>query len=403
MSNFLYIDGRCGISGDMMVAALLDLGGDFKQLLEALKSIDLGDEFNCVLSEQISYSIAGKNFDVILPENQHEHHHNSGNHFHRNLSDINTIIAASTLNDRAKNLAQKIFRIVAEAEAKVHGKSIDEVHFHEVGAVDSIVDIVSAAYLIDVLNIDQVTLCNLSEGTGTVRCQHGILPIPVPAVAEILSQYKIPLQITDTIGEMITPTGAAILAALVNSSPPEKFVIQKIGLGVGKRDFGRPNILRLMLLQSETVPKSQTDSSWVLESNIDDSSGEILGLAMERLFQGGALDVHYVPCFMKKNRPGWLLRVIAPEAKLDNLAQLIFSSTTTIGIRRFPAERYCMVRENILVDTEYGRISVKICRFGELLRCYPEYESVKSAAGDKLDFQLVYSAAKLAAESAATN
>ncbi|MEG2075784.1 MAG: nickel insertion protein, partial [Victivallaceae bacterium] len=143
--------------------------------------------------------------------------------------------------------------------------------------------------------------------------------------------------------------------------------------------------------------------SWVLESNIADSSGEILGLAMERLFQGGALDVHYVPCFMKKNRPGWLLRVIAPEAKLDNLAQLIFSSTTTIGIRRFPAERYCMVRENILVDTEYGRISVKICRFGELLRCYPEYESVKSAAGDKLDFQLVYSAAKLAAESAATN
>lgn len=396
MSNFLYIDGRCGISGDMMTAALLDLGGDLAHLCEGLKSLGLGDEFHCSLSEQKSYSIAGKNFDVILHKHEHEHEH--GHHQHRNLSDINQIIETSTLTERAKNLAKKIFKIVAEAEAKVHGQSIEQVHFHEVGAIDSIVDIVSVACLIDELNIEQVALSNLTEGTGFVRCQHGLLPIPVPAVAEILSSYRLPLQITQINGEMVTPTGAAILGALVNTAAPEKIIIKKIGLGIGKRDFGRPNLLRLMLLQNERANVTRGDCCWVLESNIDDATGEMLGLAMDKLFQNGALDVHYLPCFMKKNRPGSLLRVIAPDNKLDKLVQVIFAATTTIGVRRFPAERYCMERENILVDTEFGKISVKICRFGKLLRCYPEYESVKSAAGDKWDFQLVQSAAKLAAE-----
>ena len=281
MSKILYLEGASGISGDMTVAALLDLGGNREHLAECLKSLQL-DEFDYEITRKKSYGLAGCDFNVIL---HHEHHHEHHHHCHRHLSDIREILEKASLPERAKKLAEKIFNIVAEAEAKAHGCSIEEVHFHEVGAVDSIVDIVSVAVLIDDLGIEECIVTGLSEGTGTVHCQHGELPVPVPAVVNIAQTSGIPLRITDAKGEMITPTGIAIAAALRTSSklPPE-YVIEKIGIGLGKRDFGRPNILRAMLLSAEVSP----EKIYVLESNIDDSTGEILGLAMEELFAAGA-------------------------------------------------------------------------------------------------------------------
>ena len=372
MSKILYLEGASGISGDMTVAALLDLGGNREHLAECLKSLQL-DEFDYEITRKKSYGLAGCDFNVIL---HHEHHHEHHHHCHRHLSDIREILEKASLPERAKKLAEKIFNIVAEAEAKAHGCSIEEVHFHEVGAVDSIVDIVSVAVLIDDLGIEECIVTGLSEGTGTVHCQHGELPVPVPAVVNIAQSSGIPLRITDVKGEMITPTGIAIAAALRTSSklPPE-YVIEKIGIGLGKRDFGRPNILRAMLLSAEASP----EKIYVLERNIDDSTGEVLGLAMEELFAAGAKDVIYQPCFMKKNRPAVLLKVIAAEKDLSKIEKTIFRCTTTIGLRKYPVDRVCMDRQLMKVKTSAGEIEVKRCSYEGIVRYYPEFESVKRA------------------------
>lgn len=372
MSKILYLEGASGISGDMTVAALLDLGGNREHLAECLKSLQL-DEFDYEISRKKSYGLEGCDFNVIL---HHAHHHEHHHHCHRHLSDIREILEKAALPERAKSLAVKIFNIIAEAEAKAHGCSIDEVHFHEVGAIDSIVDIVSAAVLIDDLGIEECIVTGLSEGTGTVRCQHGELPIPVPAVVNIAQSSGIPLRVTDAKGEMITPTGIAIAAALRTSSKlPQEYVIEKIGIGLGKRDFGRPNILRAMLLSAEASP----EKIYVLESNIDDSTGEVLGFAMEELFAAGAKDVIYQPCFMKKNRPAVLLKVIAAEKDLPKIEKTIFRCTTTIGLRKYPVDRVCMDRQLMKVQTSVGEVEVKRCSYEGIIRYYPEFESVKQA------------------------
>lgn len=372
MSKILYLEGASGISGDMTVAALLDLGGNREHLAECLKSLQL-DEFDYEISRKKSFGLEGCDFNVIL---HHAHHHEHHHHCHRHLSDIREILEKAALPERAKSLAVKIFNIIAEAEAKAHGCSIDEVHFHEVGAIDSIVDIVSAAVLIDDLGIEECIVTGLSEGTGTVRCQHGELPIPVPAVVNIAQNSGIPLRVTDAKGEMITPTGIAIAAALRTSSKlPQEYVIEKIGIGLGKRDFGRPNILRAMLLSAEASP----EKIYVLESNIDDSTGEVLGFAMEELFAAGAKDVIFQPCFMKKNRPAVLLKVIAAEKDLAKIEKTIFRCTTTIGLRKYPVDRVCMDRQLMKVQTSVGEVEVKRCSYEGIIRYYPEFESVKQA------------------------
>lgn len=384
MSKILYLEGASGISGDMTVAALLDLGGNREHLAECLKSLQL-DEFDYEISRKKSYGLEGCDFNVIL---HHAHHHEHHHHCHRHLSDIREILEKAALPERAKSLAVKIFNIIAEAEAKAHGCSIDEVHFHEVGAIDSIVDIVSAAVLIDDLGIEECIVTGLSEGTGTVRCQHGELPIPVPAVVNIAQSSGIPLRVTDAKGEMITPTGIAIAAALRTSSKlPQEYVIEKIGIGLGKRDFGRPNILRAMLLSAEASP----EKIYVLESNIDDSTGEVLGFAMEELFAAGAKDVIYQPCFMKKNRPAVLLKVIAAEKDLAKIEKTIFRCTTTIGLRKYPVDRVCMDRQLMKVQTYVGEVEVKRCSYEGIIRYYPEFESVKRAAkGSGIPIQEVF-------------
>lgn len=245
----LYFECKSGISGDMSVAALLDLGADKAKLDRALASMNLENEFTYNITKKSINGILATDFDVILPEHTHhkenEHHH----HTHRNLDDINKIIDKADISENSRKLAKKIFKIVAEAESQVHGKDIKDIHFHEVGAIDSITDIVSFAVLFDDLSPEKVYISTLTDGQGFVVCQHGKIPVPVPAVCQIVSQYKLPLNITDNNGEMVTPTGAAIAAALYNGEKlPNEFLIEKVGYGAGKRDYENP-ILRVMIIK----------------------------------------------------------------------------------------------------------------------------------------------------------
>ena len=396
-NKLLYLEGASGISGDMTVAALLDLGANREKLDAVLKSMNL-EGFEYQVSRKSSYGIAGTDFDVILHDHHHhEHEHEHGHHHeHRNLDDVCAVIDRGTMTDGARELAKKIFRIVAEAESKAHGVPVSEVHFHEVGAIDSIVDIVSAAVLIDDLGIRECVVTGLAEGSGYVHCQHGDLPVPVPAVLNIAQAHGIALRTSAANGEMVTPTGIAIAAALrTRDRLPAEYKVEKTGIGLGKRDFGRANILRVMILE-ETVDPEQM---YVLETNIDDATGETLGLALEKLMAAGASDAHFLPCFMKKNRPAYLLRVIAAAPEIPALERIIFESTTTIGMRKLPVDRICMDREIRTVELPFGTVSVKRCTWNGVVRNYPEYESVRALAERTgKEFQLVFALAKQAAE-----
>ena len=251
----LYIEGAAGISGDMTVGALLSLGASREKLKAVLDSLKLGDEFSYVISEKASYGIAGTDFDVILPHHHHHHghghHHHHHHHEHRNLVDVESIIDRGEMSDRARSLAKKAFRFVAEAEAKAHGRSLDEVHFHEVGAIDSIVDIVSAAVLFDDLDETECVVTGLTEGSGTVMCAHGELPVPVPAVLNIAAATGVPLRVSDVKGECVTPTGIALAAAFrTRETLPAAYRVKGVGIGLGKRDYGRPAILRIMKIEA---------------------------------------------------------------------------------------------------------------------------------------------------------
>ncbi|MBQ9270664.1 MAG: nickel pincer cofactor biosynthesis protein LarC [Alphaproteobacteria bacterium] len=406
MTKYLYFEGACGISGDMTVASLLDLGANREKMDQAIESLHL-DGFHYHIERKNSYSIAGLDFDVHLhhhdephEEHYHEHHeHEHGHHHehehhheHRHLHDVYEIIERTQMSDKARELAKKIFLIVAEAEAKAHGVPVEEVHFHEVGAIDSIVDIISAAVLLDDLGIDKVIVTGLSEGSGTVMCQHGELPVPVPAVLNIAETHGIILRSTDNKGEMVTPTGIAIVSALnPQHSLPKSYKILKSGIGLGKRDFGHANFLRTMIIEDT----ADDDNVYVVESNIDDCSAEMLGLAMEKCFDAGAYDVHYEPCYMKKNRPAYILRAIVATDKLDAVEYAVLKYTTTIGLRKYPVDRICMQRQKINVKTQFGEVEVKVSTYKDIVRCQPEFESVKGLAeASGKDFQLIYNLAQ---------
>lgn len=395
MGKTLYLECYSGISGDMTVAALLDLGADQAVLDRVLKSLPVSG-FETKVSRVVKSGIDACDFDVVL-DKEHENHdhdmeylhghghehthedekshvhahateelhahthnhdtksaHGHHHHEHRGMKEITYIIEHGDMTENAKKIALKIFGILAEAESKAHNVPTDQVHFHEVGAVDSIVDIVSVAVCLDNLDITDVIVPVLCEGRGTVRCQHGILPIPVPAVANVVSANHLRLKITEVEGELVTPTGAAIVAAVKTGHKlPESFEIQKIGIGAGKRQYECPGILRAMIISEEkesnrtassvngvyedkyTGVRKKTgntglenkDSIIKMETNIDDCSGEVLGFVMERLLKAGARDVHYVPAFMKKNRPAWVLNVICKEEDMEKLQNIIFEET----------------------------------------------------------------------------
>ena len=404
----LCLDCSTGISGDMTVAALLDLGADQDKLKKVLASLD-EQGFEVKISRVQKAALDMMDFDVVLREDNHDHDmqylfghahhhghshshdhgqvhthdHSHGHHGHRSLLDVALLINNTCASDNAKALAIRIFEILAQAEAKAHGKSIAQVHFHEVGAIDSIVDILSVAVCLDDLNVTQTVLRSLNEGFGTVRCQHGILPIPVPAVANICSAHGIDLQFCDIEGELITPTGAAILAALnVRTDLPDSYRIKATGMGAGKRQYSRPSFLRAMLLEEKSTVGS--DEIVKLESNIDDCSPEVLGYVMDRLFEAGALDVCYSPIFMKKNRPATMLTVLCKEEKRLSLERIIFTETTTIGIRRMTMQRSLLARTFENVQTELGEVTMKVCSYadqnGTQTFVYPEFESVKKLA-----------------------
>lgn len=393
MSKKLYLECYSGISGDMMVASLLDLGADEKVLKKGLNSL-LVDGFQIKISRVSKSGLDACDFHVILDEKYenhdhdmdylhgdhthgHEHKHDyihSHHHEHRSLSDIITIIEKSDITKNAKDIAIKIFNILGVAEAKAHGVDINEVHFHEVGAVDSIVDIIAVAICLDNLGIEEVIVPVLYEGTGFVRCQHGMIPVPVPAVSNIITDHKIKLHITNNQGEFVTPTGAAIVAAIkTNDKLPSEFSIEKVGIGAGKRNYERPSILRAMIIKEEN---KESDFIYKLESNVDDCTGESLGYVMESLFNSGARDVHYTPVFMKKNRPAYQLNVICKEEDIEKLEEIIFKETTTIGIRKIKMERSILKREIKTVNTSLGEVQVKICDLSSYKRVYPEYDSI---------------------------
>ena len=331
------------------------------------------------------------------PHHHHEHHHHHGRH----LAEILDIIDATDMTDSAKALAGKMFHIVAEAESLAHHMPLEEVHFHEVGAIDSIVDIISAAVTFDSLGITDVIIPCLTEGRGTVRCQHGVLPVPVPATMNIIEAYDMPLTIMEAKGEYVTPTGAAIAAAICTTHQlPKAFRIVRTGLGAGKRAYTeRTNILRAYLIEGNAMEEGK-DEIVKLETDIDDSTGEALGYTIDRLMQAGALDVHYSPVYMKKNRPAWELTVICKKSRMEELEDIIFKETTTIGIREFPSVmRSILHRNQKQVETPFGIAEVKEVALPGERRFYPEYESVKAIAEkNHLPFAEVYHLVKALAE-----
>ena len=406
----LYLECYSGISGDMTVAALLDLGASEEKLRQALDSLGVGG-YHLHISQVNKRGITAKDFDVHLEEeacahdhpHEHEHPHNHEHphehshqhdhphehthdhehthehpHIHRNLQDVLDIIEKGALTPNAKKMAKEIFTIVAQAEGKVHGKPIDEVHFHEVGAIDSIVDIIGTAVCLDDLGIERVYTTPLYEGTGTVRCQHGIMPVPAPATAEIIASSDLELRITDNVGEMVTPTGAAIAAALSKGRPAGSFKLLKTGYGAGKKDFPRANVLRASLIEEEDSDKA--DQVVQMECNLDNMTGEQMGYAMERLLEEGALDVWFTPIQMKKNRPAVLLGLLCKPQDEERLAKLVFKHTGTIGLRRCLMERRVMDRELRQVSTPYGMVTVKHSQYEGIEKEAVEYDSAREAA-----------------------
>ena len=303
----------------------------------------------------------------------------------------------------AKETAKKIFQVLAEAESKAHGVPAEEVHFHEVGAVDSIVDILAVSVCLDDLSIRKVIVPELYEGRGCIRCQHGVIPIPVPAVVNIAQAHDLKLHLTEVEGELVTPTGAAIVAAVrTDEQLPKHFQVKKIGIGAGKRDYESPGILRAMLIEETGTDK---DRIFRLETNIDDCSGEAMGYVMKRLMKAGAKDVHYIPVFMKKNRPAYELVVLCEECDIPEMEQIIFEETTTIGIRRMEMERTVLKREQMKMKTELGEASVKMCTLPNgKHRCYPEYEDVKKIAKRQgISYDEVYRQIRQSAEESRGN
>lgn len=369
MNKILYLEGSSGISGDMTVSALLDLGASREKLEKELSKLPL-DGYRLVIGRTVKNGIDACAFYVELDESKPQPL--------RDFRQIRTLLLESELEEKVKELSLQIFFVLAKAEAKVHGTDPEHVHFHEVGAVDSIVDIVAAAVCYLDLGIPKVAVGTLREGTGTTWCQHGRIPVPVPATAELVRTHGLSMKITDVQGEMITPTGAAIAAVLQNTLLPESFSIEKIGIGSGEKDFPHANILRVMIIREEDVLRETLqDQVMVLETNVDDCSGEILGYVQELLMMQGALDAIYRPVVMKKSRPAYQLQVICRKGDQEKLEQLIFRETTTIGIRSYPANRKILERKIEEIETLYGKMKVKICRVDGEERAYPEYEEVK--------------------------
>lgn len=454
MGKTLYLDCSSGISGDMTVAALLDLGASEQHLREALSSLP-AHGFDVAVTRVRKSGLDACDFDVRLDaahenhdhdmawlyghldasdhehahehehahdhehahehnhahdhEHAHEHDHAHGHHHHehRSLADVRAIIDASAMSERAKGLAHAVFGKLAEAEAKAHGATPETVMFHEVGAVDSIVDICSVAICLDDLGVTEVIVPSLAEGHGTIRCAHGIMPVPVPAVVNLCQAADIALVPAPVTGELVTPTGAAIVAALrTGSALPASYAIERVGYGAGKRVYENcSGVLRAVLIASagsDDAGDGDRGTVTKLECDLDDCTGEALGRVIELLMAAGAREAHAIPIVMKKGRPGHQLEVVCDGELAPTLERIIFENTTTIGIRSMDMRRHALPRTPGGIETPYGRVATKLVVMPDgRVRAYPEYSSVIEAcerAG--ASFQDVFRATQAAAVNA---
>ena len=449
----LFFDCASGISGNMTLGALVEILGDQEYLVNELKKLGVPG-WRIEFSKKVKNGITGTYVDVILDppkegektedqkqsentqEHSHEHDHEHSNdhdhphdhehsdghdhphdhdhdhdhphdhdhdhthdhvHHHdhkdaRNLNDINKIIDDSSLSQDVKDLAKRIFLRVANAESKVHNKPLDQIHFHEVGALDSIVDIIGTAILIKKINPDKIYASVINDGHGFIKCQHGTIPVPVPATTEIFSAAKVKFKQIDVPTELVTPTGAAIIAELAESfGMLPSFEIEKIGWGSGSKDLTIPNLLKVLYGKTS----SQAQTVLVIDTNIDDCSGEILGYLMDKLLKEGALDVFYTSIYMKKNRPGYKLSIICRPDDRTKMESIVFKETTSIGVRYRTEERTVLKREIITIETKFGPVQCKKVYNGDETYVYPEFESIKELAEKKnVPIKEVYAAAK---------
>ncbi|MBN1231378.1 MAG: nickel pincer cofactor biosynthesis protein LarC [Anaerolineales bacterium] len=365
-----YVDPFSGIAGDMLLAAFLDAGMSIDHLNKQFQTLPIQEKIRVYVEETITHGIRSSRLSI--------HMENTEPQDHRHLSHILEIIGNSGLTHGAKEKAEKVFTVLAEAEAKVHGTDINSVHFHEVGAIDSILDILGIAICLDHLRIDKLFCGPLPLSGGTVKTEHGLLPVPAPAVGELLSRFQIPVRPMEAVGEVVTPTGAAVVAALAEFQQPH-FIMEKMGLGSGQKEFPWANILRVMIGKSAHM---HTGEMVVLETNIDDMTGEHLGYLLELLFDSGARDVYFTPISMKKNRPAVKLSVLVDNNDEMRFAELILRESTTLGVRSIPVNhRIVADRRMETVETPYGEIRVKRKILnGETLQVSPEYNDCAELA-----------------------
>ncbi len=379
----LYFDCFSGISGDMTLAALMGLGIEREYLISELRKLSL-PEWELSIKPVLKNGLSANYVEITTKD-----------HTHRKYLDIKKIITDSTISEEAKQLSLGIFERVATAEAKIHNKPKEEVTFHEVGAVDSIIDIVGVSICIEKLSPERVVVSTVNDGKGFIGCHHGLIPTPAPAVLEILAQSNIQINQIDIESELVTPTGAAIIAQLASKSDlMPKMKILNTSYGAGKRDLKIPNVLRVV--EGEDSPKEEEfgeSSEWVtvMETNIDDTSPEILGYVMERLFTEGAYDVFFTNIYMKKNRPATKLTVLCSQQNRVQMQKIIFSETSTIGIRFRHELRHCLNRRMKTVKTVYGDVLVKLCSFDGDDKISVEYEEAKSLAAKlKIPIKKIY-------------
>jgi uncharacterized protein (TIGR00299 family) protein len=436
----IYLDIFSGISGDMFLGAMLDLGVDLHALEHELEKLRIDDDFHLHAGRASRSQIEGVKFDVHLThEHQHSHEHvhadgthhahahshghshshghdahdqshshgahdHSDEHQHehehaRSFSEIKKLISRSTLSKWVKEKSLAVFQRIATAEGRIHGMAPDKVHFHEVGAVDSIVDIVGACVALEMLGQPRVLASEVVDGAGWIQCAHGRFPIPAPATLEILASRAVSISQCDEPNELITPTGAALLAEFVERfGPMQNFTVQRVGFGIGTRENKtRPNVLRAVLGETTTSATHdwESDTIAVLETNLDDVTPEIVGAFVEKALKAGALDVFHTPIQMKKNRPGVLLSVLCVAEESDNFCELILRETSAFGVRRSTAQRRKLRREFREVKTSYGPIQIKLGMLdGEVIHATPEFQSCKQLAEEKnVPLKKIYDAA----------
>jgi uncharacterized protein (TIGR00299 family) protein len=382
MANTLYLDCFAGVSGDMFIGALIDCGLDFNLLRNELKKLGV-EGYDLSISRVERSGIFASKFDVHLHDEQHDHHgHDHHQHNHRSLSEIKRIITASGLSERVKDRAQSIFQRIGEAEAKIHNVPIETIHFHEIGAIDSIIDIVGACIGLDALQIDCIISSPLHVGSGTFDCAHGTYPVPGPATVELLR--GVPIYAKDIVGELVTPTGAAIISTLSSGYGPMPMMnIELIGYGAGTRTYPKfPNVLRALVGELHDDADQTPMTVTVIEANIDDLNAQVFGHLMEKVLAAGALDIFYTPVQMKKNRPGILVTLLCKPEDKQLMIEYIFSETTTIGVRYRNEKREVLRREFVTLETNYGLIRIKVSRApdGRVMNYAPEFEDCKNAA-----------------------